>query len=37
MKYPEEMVENVAVRPEVPSVGPGSKGKTSPQGESLSP
>ena len=37
MKYPEEMVEDVAVRPGMPLVGPGSKGKASPQGGSFSP
>jgi hypothetical protein len=31
MKYLEGMEEDITVRPEMPSVGPGSMGKASPQ------
>jgi hypothetical protein len=35
MKYPEGMEEDVVDNPGMPSVGPGSKGKTFPKGEPL--
>jgi hypothetical protein len=35
MKYPKGMEEDVAVRPGMPSIGPGSKGKTFPKGGPL--
>jgi hypothetical protein len=37
MKYPEDMEEDVAVRPVMSSVGPESKDKASPKGGSFSP
>jgi hypothetical protein len=35
MKYPEGMEEDAAVRPGMPSVGPGWKDKAFPKGEPL--
>jgi hypothetical protein len=35
MKYPDGMEEDVVDSPGMPSVGPGSKGKTFPMGEPL--